>query len=53
VKIRCIGTIRNKPCGKNLENLIKGSEVEIEIKCPRCKETHTYKVEAPEAQGKK
>jgi phage FluMu protein Com len=43
-EIRCIA------CKKVLGKISKGTEVEIEIKCSRCKTTHTYKLEAQEAQ---
>ncbi|WP_300297661.1 Com family DNA-binding transcriptional regulator [Anaerosolibacter sp.] len=43
-EIRCIA------CKKVLGKIPEGTEVEIEIKCPKCKTTHTYKIEAQEAQ---
>ncbi|MBB6218201.1 phage FluMu protein Com [Anaerosolibacter carboniphilus] len=43
-EIRCID------CKKVLGKIPEGTQVEIEIKCPKCKTTHTYKFEAQEAQ---
>jgi phage FluMu protein Com len=43
-EIRCVY------CNKVLGRVPEGTEVEIEIKCPKCKTTHTYKLEAQEAQ---
>jgi phage FluMu protein Com len=44
-EIRCIN------CKKLLGKVPKNTEVEIEIKCPKCKTTHKYILEALEAQA--
>ena len=38
IEIRCIG------CGKLLGKVPTNTEVEIEMKCPKCKEIHTYRI---------
>ncbi|WP_300304649.1 hypothetical protein [Anaerosolibacter sp.] len=43
-EIRCIA------CRKVLGKIPEGTEVEIEIKCTKCKTISTYKLEAQEAQ---
>lgn len=44
-EIRCI------ECSKLLGKVPEDAEFEIEMKCGKCKTTHTYKSEAQEAQG--
>lgn len=45
MEIRCIR------CNKKLGDVEFREGFSIDMKCPRCKTKHNYKVEAPEAQG--